>query len=106
MADTSNRSIHCDIAIEGQQSIAAKTKALIDTGAAGEFISTDFAKRHNIPLTPLLIPMPVYNVDKSLNTSGKITHYAKTNIEIQGIKIPSRLYASNIGNEDIILGFP
>ena len=50
------------------------TKALLDTGASGLFIDSEFVHRNHIPLIKLLKPQGVYNVDGMENEAGKITH--------------------------------
>ena len=52
-----------------------KTSALIDLGAGGTFLNKTFARKHNITLTRLPKPIPVYNVDGTWNKQGAITHY-------------------------------
>ena len=52
-----------------------ETSALIDSGAGGTFLDETFARKHNIALTPLPKPIPVYNVDGTRNKQGAITHY-------------------------------
>ena len=52
-----------------------ETLALIDSGAGGMFIDEQFARANNIPLTPLLTAIPVYNVDGTQNRQGAIAHY-------------------------------
>ena len=44
-----------------------KTLALIDLGAGGTFIDEIFARNHNLPLTRLINPIPVYNMDGTRN---------------------------------------
>lgn len=101
--DSSSHSIHLPVIIKDRNIV---TKALIDTGAGGAFIDEDFAIRKGIELKKLIVPIPVYNVDKTLNKKGMITRYTWLDLEVGGIKIPTRLYASGLGGETIILGLP
>ncbi|KAF9542355.1 hypothetical protein CPC08DRAFT_619672, partial [Agrocybe pediades] len=50
--------------------IEAGCKALVDTGASGDFIDEDFVIRSNLPTRPLSSPIPVFNVDGSPNEAG------------------------------------
>ena len=50
------------------------TEALIDSGAEGQFIDIEFAKRHKLKLIPLKHPIPVRNVDNTPNSQGPIRH--------------------------------
>ena len=83
-----------------------ETPALIDSGAGGTFIDEAFAHTNHIALTPLITPLPVYNVDGTLNKLGKITHYTWRDISIAGITRRTRLLATSLGKETIILGLP
>ena len=70
------------------------------------FIDATFARRNNIPLTPLINPIPVYNVDGTQNKRGQITHYTWKGLTIAGTTHRARLLATSLGNESIILGLP
>ena len=83
-----------------------ETSALIDSGAGGMFIDEHFARKNNIPLTPLHNPLPVYNVDGTKNKQGVITHYTWKGLTIAGSTHRARLLATSLGNETIILGLP
>jgi hypothetical protein len=49
------------------------TCALLDSGATGLFVNSDFVTRNRLTTKPLSRAIPVYNVDGSLNESGSIT---------------------------------
>ena len=49
--------------------------ALLDSGATDNFIDQRTAKHLNIPTRHLKRPRILYNVDKTENRSGRITHY-------------------------------
>ena len=102
--DCSRQTIHCDISIAGQRNIA--TRALIDTGAGGTFIDKAFAKRNGITLKPLIRPFTVFNVDHTPNKEGQITHYTWLDLNVAGVIVPTRLYASGLGGENVIIGYP
>ncbi|KAG5722774.1 hypothetical protein E4T56_gene7985 [Termitomyces sp. T112] len=50
------------------QSVAA----LLDSGATGLFLNTDYVQQHCLTTHPLSRPIPVYNVDGMLNETGSI----------------------------------
>ena len=83
-----------------------ETPALIDSGAGGMFIDEQFARDNNIALTPLINRIPVYNVDGTQNKQGVITHYAWRELSVAGITRRTRLLATSLGKEAIILGLP
>jgi len=47
-------------------------EAIVDTGATGDFIDQDFVTRAKLPTRKLSQPIPVYNVDGTLNKAGSI----------------------------------
>ena len=79
-------------------------KALIDLGCTGSCINEEFVKKHQINLTPLPKPIPVFNADGSQNIGGKITHLAQLKIDIGGHEEVMDLGVSNLGKSDIFLG--
>ena len=61
-------------------------QALLDSGATDNFIDQRTVDRLNISTQCLARPRILYNVDKTKNRSGRITHYV--NLEItRGIQI-------------------
>ena len=50
----------------------ASTEAMVDTSATGDFIDRDFMERAKLPTRKLSEPVPVYNVDGTLNEAGSI----------------------------------
>ena len=50
--------------------------ALVNCGATGDFIDEGFVEQTKIPTQNLSQPIPVYNVDGSLNEAGSITKVA------------------------------
>jgi len=48
------------------------TEAMVDTGATGDFIDQDFIAQVKLPTCKLSQPIPVYNVDGTLNKAGSI----------------------------------
>ena len=102
LANVSNRSMCIPVTIDR----TVETPALIDSGAGGMFIDEQFARDNNIALTPLINRIPVYNVDGTQNKQGVITHYAWRELSVAGITRRTRLLATSLGMEAIILGLP
>ena len=66
----------------GTTKIDTQTKALIDSGAEGEFIDQNYVKSldtDNIRLEKLIL---ILNVDGTWNKQGMITHYTELNTSI------------------------
>ena len=48
------------------------TEAMVNTSATGDFIDQDFVTREKLPARKLSQPIPVYNMDRTLNEAGSI----------------------------------
>jgi len=59
-------------------------EALLDSGATGLVMSSEFARKQGFKLKKLDRPMYVRNVDGSLNKEGLIEHTVEVNIYYQG----------------------
>src|SRR6266702_1980057 len=55
---------------------------------------------------PLQKPRKIWNINNTANQAGAITHYITLNIQTNGIQKQIQFLVTNIGNEDIILGYP
>ena len=84
----------------------ADIKALVDSGATDSFIHPNFAKRMGLRLQPLEQPKKIWNIDDTTNKSGEITHYVDLDIQTKGIHKEMRFLITDIGKEDILLGYP
>ena len=59
-------------------------EALLDSGATGLVMSSEFAKKQGFKLKRLERPMQVRNVDGSFNKEGPIEHTVEVNIYFKG----------------------
>ena len=59
-------------------------EALLDSGATGLVMSSEFAKKQGFKLKKLERLMNVRNMDRSLNKEGPIEHTVEVNIYYQG----------------------
>ena len=59
-------------------------EALLDSGATGLVMSSEFAKKQSFKLKRLERPMNVRNVDGLLNNEGPIENTVEVNIYYQG----------------------
>jgi len=84
----------------------ADIKALIDSGATDCFMSEKFIRRMKLGKRPLQRPRKIWNIDNTANQAGEITHYITLDIQTRGIRKTIQFLVTNIGNEDIILGYP
>ena len=61
-------------------------EGFLDSGASGKFIDHEYATDIHAEKKDLKKPIPVYNVDGTLNKKGTITQYVELNLEIHGQK--------------------
>src|SRR5262245_15922154 len=77
-ASPTNRSLRLLVQLQTTDTQLVKaTQALLDCGATGLFISKDYAKKEQIETKKLSTPIPVRNVDGTLNEDGPITEVAE-----------------------------
>jgi hypothetical protein len=83
-----------------------ETIALVDCGATENFIDTDHAYALRLPLTHLKTPREVFNVDKTPNRQGPITHYTDATIRTGRRTRTMRFFLTHLGRNPLILGYP
>jgi len=84
----------------------ADIKALVDSGATNCFMSENFIRRMKLGKKPLQRPRKIWNIDNTANQAGAITHYITLDIQTGGSRKQIQFLVTNIGNEDVILGYP
>ena len=84
----------------------ADKSALVDSGATDNFIHPNFVSRMGINPKRLEKPRKIWNADSTENKEGMITHYLDLEVETKGIRKDMRFYITNIGKEDLFLGYP
>ncbi len=86
-----------------------ETMALIDSGAAGNFIdATDFAKSHDLPLIPCKSPLAVAALDWRHLGAGKVLHTTNDICLITGVMHSEILnfFIIQAPNNPVVLGLP
>jgi hypothetical protein len=84
----------------------ADIKALVDSGATNNFIHPKFMKRMRLGQRELDKPKNIYNIDDTTNRSGQITHYLSLAVTTAGKTQEMRFLITDIGREDVLLGYP
>jgi predicted aspartyl protease len=84
----------------------ADKKALVDSGATDNFMHPNFAKRMGLGMKTLPKPKKIFNIDNTTNKSGMITHYLDLNVITKGIHKEMRFLVMDIGQEEVLLGYP
>ncbi|ESK80973.1 reverse transcriptase-rnase h-integrase [Moniliophthora roreri MCA 2997] len=83
-----------------------ETKALLDSGAGGRFISPRIARMLGKRWIPLPERIRVFNVDGTANKTAWITHVVEVEFQIEGKEFRENFMISGISDEDLILGLP
>ncbi|SRR6266702_2885175 len=97
--------MHIPVSIRTSNAMA-DIKVLVDSGATDCFMSENFVRRMKLGKRPLQRPRKIWNIDNTANLAGKITHYVILEIQTKGIRRNMQFLVTNIGNEDIIFGYP
>jgi len=79
---------------------------LLDTGATENFINYKTVARLRLGTQKLTIPRPVFNVDRTNNRHGTITHTCNLMVKQGNQKEQQRFYVLNLGKDRFILGYP
>jgi len=94
------RSMHIPVSIRTSNAMA-NIKVLIDSGATDCFMSESFVRHMNLQK-----PRKIWNIDNMANLAREIMHYIILEVQTKGIRRSMQFLVTNIGNEDIIFGYP
>ncbi len=100
-----NKAIKVPILLYTQKEQATK-KALLDSGATESFIHPKLMKELTLKRNHLIKPRKVKNVDGTLNKAGAVTHMMTFKVNYQGKEARHKFLIADIGEDDIILGYP
>jgi hypothetical protein len=79
--------------------------ALLDCGATGLFINTEYVKRKQLTVQNLARPIPVYNVNGTLNEVGAISGIVDVVLWYKGHTECAQFVVTGLGKQDLILGY-
>jgi hypothetical protein len=80
-------------------------KALVDCGATGDFIDSEYIISRNLPVQRLLQPIPVLSVDSSPNQAGGITGVVNMVVDYKGHSERIQLAITRLRKQYVILGY-
>jgi len=80
-------------------------KALLDSGAMGNFIDRDFIRMKGINTRSISCPIPVYNMDGSPNEAGRISEVVNVVLCYKTHSERTLLAVSSLGKQNMILGY-
>jgi hypothetical protein len=99
-------SLAVDVEIESMDMAVRRCmQALIDCSATGCFIDIEWAKLNNIPMHPLTKPIPVYNIDSTVNDASMITDITKVILPYENHSEHTQLAVTHLGKQSMILGY-
>jgi hypothetical protein len=99
------KSIKINLLLHAEQKRAI-WRALLNSGATECFIHPRVVKQLQLQKTKLLKPQKVKNIDGTLNQSGEVTKGVTLIGKYNGKPQKHLFYVANIGEDDIILGYP
>jgi hypothetical protein len=99
------RSMQIPVSIRASYNMA-DIKALVDSGATDNFIHPNFVKWMGLGQRELDKPKNIYNIDDTTNKLGQVTHYLSLAITTAGKTQEMRFLITDIGREDVLLGYP
>jgi len=80
-------------------------KALLDSGAMGNFIDRDFVRTKGINTQSISRPIPVYNVDGSPNEVGQISEVVDVVLHYKTHSERTLLAVSSLRRQSMILSY-
>ena len=83
-----------------------ETLGLLDSGAGGQFIDQNYARKAGFKIKKLDKPLRALNVDRTKNKKGMITSFVELDAWINGEQMNLWLLVTGLGKQKIILGFP
>jgi hypothetical protein len=87
--------------------INQKTKiALVDSRATENFIDPHTVEQLQLPIQKLQQPRIIYNIDRTLNQAGSITHKCQLKLQFKDLMKMVDFYITGLGQDRAVLGFP
>src|SRR6266404_1604301 len=68
--------------------------------------TTSFIKRLCVGMQELERPMKIWNIDGTTNQAGQLTHFVDLLVKTKGQEKKMRFLVTDLGVEDVILGYP
>ena len=81
------------------------TNALLDCGATGLFIDSEYVRKNRLTVRTLACPIPVYNVDGTANEAGSIRGVVDLVLRYNGHTERAQFAVTGLGKQDLILGY-
>ena len=99
-------SLHLPLEIQSTESaLKLSVEGLLDCGATGEFIDTEYVAETGLPVRRLARSIPVYNVDGTPNEAGAIRDVVDIVLRYKGHSERTQLAVTRLGKQKLILGY-
>ena len=82
-----------------------EVEALLDGGATGLFINHALVQDNGIATCKLDHPIPVYNINGSINHGGSIIEEVSLIMSYQGYQEQAMFEVCNLGKTNVIIGY-
>ena len=100
-----DRELLMDVGIASKTHKFQTIPALLDSRANATFIDKAVAKRLGLTLEALANPIRIFNVDRSRNSAGDVTHAVNMTIDFLGHREELHAEVTNLGKNSLILGY-
>src|SRR5258705_8978311 len=80
------------------------TSTLLDSGVTGMFVNQAFAQKNKLETCPLPNPVPVHNINGTLNKNGSIMEEVKVILQYSQHMEKACLAVTNLGQQTVIIG--
>ena len=107
MTTPSSKSLRIKVQIQTTDTVEIHgVDRLVDCGADGEFIDSNYVCNHNIATRSLTLPISVNNVDGTPNDNGPIKEVVDLVLRYKGHSERRVFAVMRLGKEQLILGLP
>jgi len=104
-AEDSSTSLKLKVELETTDTGEVKSvNSFVDSGATGEFIDHYYAKSNQLHTWKLSKPLPVYNVDRTLNGAGSITEVVDLILRYRNHLEQTLFAVTGLGKQKLTLG--
>jgi hypothetical protein len=94
------------LSLRGSDGRVWRARAMIDSGAEGIFLNRKYIKKNRLECVRLQRPIPVFNIDGTLNKDRSIEETASVQVKGSGHVENLRCFVTELGDDDMILGLP
>jgi hypothetical protein len=102
----SDNSLEIQVGIQANDAnIEIATSALLDCGATGMFMDSEYVKANKFPTRTLTRPIPVYNVDGTANEAGAIREIVDVTLRYRDHSERAQFAVTSLGKESVLLGY-